>query len=242
MDRKERINKTVTALQEAMGGWQQKMWTALPGILQSFDASKMSAVVQPSIQSQLRDPDTGEWSNVTLPLCLDCPVVFPGGGGFGVTFPLADGDEGLIVFASRCIDSWWQSGGVQPQAEYRMHDLSDGFFIPGAFSNSRVPDDVSTTTARFWKNDGTMYVELGASGVLTLKAPVRIVLDAPITHIIGGLAIDGTVSGVITGGGTVNFGDALIQTSNDVEAGGVSLVDHTHSGVIPGGGSSGPPE
>ena len=47
-----------------------------------------------------------------------------------MTFPIKTGDECLVVFACRAIDVWWQSGGVQPPAETRMHDLSDGFVIP----------------------------------------------------------------------------------------------------------------
>ena len=33
-------------------------------------------------------------------------MVFPGGGGFALTFPVAAGDECLVVFASRCIDDY----------------------------------------------------------------------------------------------------------------------------------------
>ena len=62
------------------------------------------------------------------------PVVFPGGGGFALTFPVAAGDECLVVFASRCIDAWWQSGGVGEPMEPRMHDLSDGFALIGVRS------------------------------------------------------------------------------------------------------------
>lgn len=242
MDRNERINDTVNALQEAQDGFQQKIWTAMPGILQSFDATKMSCVVQPSIQAQLRSPE-GKWNNVTMTLCLDCPVVFPGGGGYGMTFPLAEGDEGLLVFASRCIDSWWQSGGVQGQAEFRMHDLSDGFFVPGAFSNPRVPENVSTTTARFWANGQSLLVELDKNGgIATVRAPTKIVLDSPIVQMTGTFSAGNPdapgVTGTIIGG--ILATDTIVS-NDDVIGGGVSLKTHVHGGVVHGGASTDPP-
>lgn len=237
MDRNERINDTVNALQQAQDGFQQRIWTALPGILDSWDATKMTASVQPAIKTQLRSPE-GTWSDVTISLCVDCPVVFPGGGGYGMTFPLKNGDEGLLVFSSRCIDAWWQSGGVQTQAEYRMHDLSDGFFIPGAFSVPRVPADVSTSKARFWADDTSLLVELDKdSGIATIRAPVKIVLDAPITEMTGTFSAGSLDSPGVTGNviGTINV------TSGDVVVEGVSSKTHKHGGVAVGAGETGEP-
>jgi hypothetical protein len=89
-----------------------------------------------------------------------------------------------VVFASRCIDGWWQSGGVQPPAEFRMHDLSDGFAIPGR-ARSRASSNVSTTTAQLRSDDGLAYVELDPAGhVVKIKAPGGIVLDGDV-HITG---------------------------------------------------------
>jgi phage baseplate assembly protein gpV len=219
-----------------------RVWTSLPGILQSFDATKMTASVQPAVQGQMLDPKTGKFENVTISVCLDVPVQFPRGGGYGFTFPLVSGDEGIIVFSARCIDAWWQSSGVQPQAELRMHDLSDGMFIPGISSVPRVPADISTTTARMWSEDGALMVDLDKpNGTITVKAPVKFVVDAPLTHIMGAIAVDGDVSQNPGGGGTVDFGNANIQTTGTIKQGTVVLGTHAHSGVTTGGGNSGPP-
>lgn len=92
-------------------------------------------------------------------------MVFPGGGGFELTFPLAAGDEGIVVFASRCIDAWWQQSGVQPQAELRMHDLSDGMFIPGMFSQPRLPSPAPSTSVPTLRNsDATVKLEFIPGG------------------------------------------------------------------------------
>lgn len=193
MDRRERADDHLAALQAALQGWQADMWTALPGILQSFDAAKMTASVQPAIQGRKRAQD-GTTSNISLPVLTDCPVIFPAGGGYALTFPLGSGDEGLLVFGSRCIDAWWSQGGVQPQAEMRMHDLSDGFFIPGVFSQPRKLSNVSTSAAVLRTSDGTLSVSVDkASGIVTAKAPTKIVLDAPLVECTGDVHATGAI-------------------------------------------------
>ena len=132
MDRRERLEGygLSEAVLAAMSSHQAGMWTALPGIVQSVNLTAMTVEVEPTVQALLTAADgTETWTNI--PVLPDVPICFPGGGGFTLTFPVAVGDECLVVFSSRCIDAWWQSGGVQPQAELRMHDLSDAFAIIG---------------------------------------------------------------------------------------------------------------
>lgn len=216
-DRRERLDDLEESLRAAMDGRQANIWTALPGIVQSFNAAKQTVVVQPAIKAIQQYP-TGPAKSVALPLLLDCPVFFPKGGGVTLTFPVKEGDECLVVFASRCIDSWWQSGGVQAQAEIRMHDLSDGFAMVGFSSNPEVVSDISTTTVQLRSDDGSTLIELDPDGqVLTLTAP-------------GGLTINADV--------TVN---GKITTTGDVIANGTHVHTHTHGGVQAGGGNTGAP-
>lgn len=183
-----------------MDGRQASIWTAMPGIVESFDASEMTATIQVAIQAQAQAPD-GSFSWVNLPVLIHCPVQFPAGGGFTLTFPVVAGDECLVVFASRCIDSWWQSGGVQPQAEFRMHDLSDGFAFLGFRSQPRKISGISSDATQLRSDDGSCYVELGAGHQVNIVAPGGINLTGPVTA--NGHRIDETHvhSGVTTGGG-----------------------------------------
>lgn len=211
MDRRERLDDGEEGLRVATTALQARMWTAMPGLIQSFNAEALTCVVQPAIQGVVNDRD-GNRSPTDLPLLLDCPVVFPGGGGMALSFPLKPGDECLVVFASRCIDSWWQSGGVQAQAELRMHDLSDGFVLPGVRSQARR-FTASVTATELRTDDGALLLRMHpGSGVISLVAPV------------GGVHVDGTLT--VTG---------------DVIAGNVSLMHHVHSGVQAGSDLSGQP-
>jgi hypothetical protein len=138
----ERANRFEDAIRIAFRGMQAGIWTALPGIVTAFDKDSQTASVQPAVQAYVTDKD-GVQTWVNLPLLVDCPVFFARGNGSSITLPVAVGDECLVVFASRCIDAWWQSGGIQNQAELRMHDLSDGFVFVGFGSTPNALEDFS---------------------------------------------------------------------------------------------------
>jgi len=232
----ERLNSFPEALLAALDGRQAQIWTALPCIIQSFNADALTVVAQPAIKAQVRSPNgTMQW--VSLPLLLDCPVVFPRGGGCTLTFPIADGDECLIIFASRCIDAWWTAGGVQVQSELRMHDLSDGFAIPGPFSQATKISNISTTTAQLRSNDGSTYVELNPSGkVVNVVAPGGMTITAPTVTITGVINVENQ-----QGAAAASTMSGTMKTTGDVIAGTVSLQNHLTSEVLSGGGTSGPP-
>ena len=235
MRRHERYEDPIKALQNAINGRLVETWTALPGIIHSYNAVAMTVQVQPSVQARVLSPNQ-TWSNVSLPLLLDCPVVFPSGGGITLTFPIAEGDECLVVFGSRCIDAWWQNGGVQPQAEIRMHDLSDGFALVGVRSQPRVIPSVSTTTAQLRTDNGSVVLTLDPAGAITLHAPTSITLDAPVTYVTGDLQANSGGHGT----GTSTIAGAL-HTTGDVVAGSISLDNHVHTGVQSGSSNTGGP-
>lgn len=189
---------------------------ALPGIIQSFDAEKCIATVQPAVTGA-KSSSTGSISQESLPLLQDCPVVFPHGGGVAMTFPIEEGDECLIIFADRCIDFWWQSGGVQHPVDDRMHDLSDAFVIPGPTSCPRALSSVSTDSIQIRTDSGSQFIELTKSGNVNITSPT-ITLN-------GNLQVNGRIT-----------------STGDVKAGDISLESHKHSGVESGGSTTGVPE
>jgi hypothetical protein len=52
-----------------------------------------------------------------------------------------------VIFADRCIDFWWQNGGVQEPVDDRVHDLSDAFCIVGPQSQAQKISGISTSRA-----------------------------------------------------------------------------------------------
>lgn len=230
----ERSNDNQEALRVAFDGMARGLWTALIGIVTAYDSSKGTVQVQPAIESVQMMPD-GSLVPVKIAPISDIPVVYLGGGNYVATFPIAVGDEALVIMANRCIDSWWQSGGVQPPADPRHHSITDGFALVGPRSQARKLTGVSTTAAQLRSVDGTEYVEVGPSGIKVV-APAGITLTGPVT-INGDLTLNGTAAGT---GGTFSVGGKITATG-EVQGNGVHLSTHIHSGVQTGGGNSGAP-
>ena len=209
-DRKQLLNCPEEAFRIASEGQQSSLWTALPAIATAVDFTKMTISAQPTIKGEITD-ENGATNFVNLPLLVDVPLCFPRAGGFSITFPVAVNDEVLIVFASRCIDAWWQSGGVQKAMEARMHDLSDGFAILAPSSQPKVLSAISSTAMQIRNDAGTSFIEISADG--------KIKLTASEVDIIGNLKVSGTIQGNTA---TVPIG----------------LSTHVHGGVSTGGGST----
>lgn len=213
-DRRQLLNDAEEAQRLVLDGRQSNIWTAMPCIVTSVDFSTMTLEAQPAIQGTIED-ENGVSRSVNYPLLVDVPIVFPSAGGFTLTMPIAVGDEVLVIFASRCIDSWWQSGGIGRPMEARMHDLSDGFAIPGPKSQPKKISGISSTGAQIRNDAGTTYIEISADGKIKLVSPTEV-------KITGNLKVSGEVT-------------AMSETIP------IALSTHTHSGVTPGGGTSGPP-
>ena len=200
MDRKQFYADLAQVLEVHSRAVRNEIWTALPAIVRAVNLEAQTVNVQPTIQGRKQpaqraqraeDPYEPEW--LDMPELLDCPLVFPRGGNYLISFPVSPGDEVLVVFASRCIDGWWESGQVSPQLDYRMHSLSDGFVIPGVVSKGAAaaglpapsigggdgPAPLSGDALEIRSKDGLTSVKMGEE-VLAVKHPVLITLDAPL--------------------------------------------------------------
>lgn len=235
MNRRERLNDPNVALQDAIRGALAMTWTALPGIVQSFDPVAMTCVVQPAIKARRTLP-SGAVVTDALPLLVDCPVHFPSGGHCTLTFPVTAGDECLVVFSSRCIDSWWQSGGIQEQAELRMHDLSDGFVFVGVRSQQRVIANVSNSATQLRSDDGSTYIELDpASQKVQIVAPGGFDVVAPRSTFSDQVLVEGLltyVAGLVGSGGQGSAAQitGVFNVIGQILANGKRVDDtHTHT-------------
>lgn len=220
MDRRGLLNDPIETQMLVLDGRQSNIWTALPCIVLSVDFTKMTLSAQPAIQGVTYDQNNAA-TFVNLPPVVDVPLIFPSGGGYTITFPIAAGDEVLVVFSSRCIDAWWQSGGIGIPMEMRMHDLSDGFAIPGPKSQPKVISNVSSTSMQIRNDAGTTYLEILPSGRINLVSPSEI-------NITGNLRVSGTI---------VAQGDVVANSLTTP----VHLATHIHSGITTGSDDSGPP-
>lgn len=167
-------------------GRLKNLHTCLPGIIDSFDPDTQTASVQPAIKRIFT-----EQGPVALPVCVDVPVAFPGGGDFFLTFPVQRGDECILFFSERCIDFWFANGGVQLPAEYRLHDLSDAFAQVGVNSQPNKLAALQMDGAELRTRDRSTYLRL-TEGTIYIKG--NIVHEGDTTQT-GNHTSSGTVTG-----------------------------------------------
>jgi hypothetical protein len=175
-----------TAMAAAIRTALLEVHTCMPGTVLSFSAATQTAKVQPNIARLFVGI-----GYVTLPPCLDVPVVFPRGGGYAMTFPVGAGDPCLLLFSERAIDFWFKNGGVQLPAKPRMHSLSDAFALVGASPLTAVIPDFNASAVELRRVDGT-----GA----------KIVLDGTTAHVGG------------TGGEFIAKGEGTLSYLNAIQA------------------------
>lgn len=241
-------------------GRLKDLHTMLPGIIASFDPVTQTASVQPAIKRIFTEKGA-----VNLPVCVDVPVSFPGGGDFFLTFPVKVGDECILLFAERAIDLWHVGGGTNSPAEYRLHDLSDGIAIVGLNSQPHKIPAFNATDTEFRNRAGDTHVQIKPDGTITNMNPGGSTVLSPAGKFTincpGGLEVNGPTAQLnvpqttITGTTTIQNGLAVsgnngtgkatsisgdTNFTGQVSANGHRIDDsHKHTGVTVGGGVTG---
>ncbi|MNO26508.1 hypothetical protein D3C76_163620 [compost metagenome] len=211
----------------AFEGQVADLWTAIPGIIESVDLVAQTVSVQPAIRGTVQD-EKGLVALQNMPLCDDVPICWPRAGGFAVTLPVKKGDECLLVFSARCIDAWWQSGGVQAPLESRMHDLSDAFAIFAPTSQPKKLADVQSDGIEIRTDSRSTYLKL-SEGAITIKG--NIVHEGNYTQT-GDYTQTGNYS--LTGNYT-HTGGTMYSLTKKIDGA------HTHGGVTAGGANTAVP-
>ena len=104
----------------------ESVHVSLPGEIISYNSNNRTAKIQLVIRN---------WKSFdNPPILTDVPVFFPG----NIVFPVSVGDGCLVVFADKCIDAWFENGGVSSPVSARNHSLSDGFAFVGFSSKKNL--------------------------------------------------------------------------------------------------------
>ena len=99
------------------------------GQIQSFDPVKKTAEILIQFKRILSDNTIQEY----FPL-LDCPVFTLQGGGGSIQFPVAKGDDCIVLFSDRSLEIWLNTGVSAAPNSLRTHALSDAIAIVGVNS------------------------------------------------------------------------------------------------------------
>ncbi len=133
MSQTPRLSEVISA---AIEQHQEEVWTAMPGIVVSYDSAKQRANVQPAVD-RIFTTEEGELGLEILPVITNVPICFPGAGDYSITFPVKKGDTVLLVFASCSLDRWLSEGGRVKAHDAVRNDLSDAIAVPGLRSFKR---------------------------------------------------------------------------------------------------------
>lgn len=127
----------------------ERIHTSLPGIVQSYNATVQTAVVQLAVQLR----------GATVPALADVPVVWPGGSSNFVHMDLAANDTVMVLFSEEDFGPWLVSGSVSAPAVLARHGLhavalpglrrtalavTGGHATIGVASELRLGDDTAT--------------------------------------------------------------------------------------------------
>lgn len=205
----ERSPDMLLIIKDAIRGELANLWTSLPCEVESYDPEAVTVDVYPLIKIPVRLPN-GEIEAVEIPKLMDVPVMFPCAGGFTITHPIRKGDECFVSFASRNIDIWWQSGGVQNPFNTRKHDLSDGFAFFRPQSQANKISGISTTDLEIRNDENTCKIQITPDGVINFIG-TKSVFHHPV-EMKSTLTVDG-----------------IIKSLSDVLAKTISLLNHTHT-------------
>ena len=206
---------------------QSNVYTALPAKVLSFNGHTVSCQVM--ITRVIANNQ-----EVSIPPLVDVPAQFPHAGGFCITVPIKTGDEGLVVFSSRCIDGWYTSGSQSKPLDNRINDLSDGFFIVGCNSVPNKIPDFYHDGASMQTDDGSTYIRL-TEGKIYIKGNIEHEGD---TNQTGNYNQNGSFN---QSGGNTNSTGTI--TAEDVKTNrGVDLNTHVHTDVQSGNSTTGAPK
>ena len=131
--------------------------TVMPGIVESYDAEKKRATVQPAINLLLNDEAR---TTMAKPAIQNVPVVQTSGGGFLIQVPLKKGDAVLLFFSERGMDKFKETFEVADPLPNAFFDIRDAIAMPGFGAMEVTP--VTTTGLSIQTEDGETYYQNGA--------------------------------------------------------------------------------
>ena len=200
------------------------------GIIQSFDEADQTATVRIAIKKVFEIQEDGTRVIQERPLLLKCPVIILFGGSTYMTFPIAAGDECLVLFNDREIDGWWTTGSAQAPQSPRAHSSSDAFALVGVRSLQKSIESYLTTGIRL--SHETARLDMTQDQIDTIASEFIHTGNMQVTgnsDVGGNLSVIGTTT--VTGETTLED-NASVEGDLEVQGGFTVLGTVTGSGGV----------
>ena len=198
--------------------------TAMPGLIDTFDAASRRARVRPALQLVTAEGEALERSPA-----LNVPVLFPSGGGFSVLVPLSAGDPVWMMFSERGLSAFKRTFDLAIPDVTRFFDESDAVVLAGFGPLEVAP--ATETGLSLQTNDGarSVRVEEDAVEVHSENARVRVGSEEVVVDVDGPVVLNADEVHVGGRSGQRLATEAFVERYYNV---------HTHSLPM---GVSGPP-
>ena len=131
------------------------------GIVETFDGDTCTAQVRIANKMVIGLDEAGIQQTIDYPL-ITAKVYFLGNATRGVTIPLSKGDEGIILFNDREIESWFINGEINNLSYDRAHHITDAIFLVGMHSQPKMLQFVADCI-NLWYND--TYIRISKDDV-----------------------------------------------------------------------------
>lgn len=154
------------------------------------------------------------------PVLVGVPFIVLGGGGSSLTFPIAKGDNCLLLFCDFEIDRWWESGEAQPSNYDRKHDISDAFAIIGVHSMVDLLQGYS------------QYVQLKYSNNSSIIVGESIDIDNEQTNVSGKLDVVGDISGQSKATAELHSTHGATGSFTSADSKTITVVDGIITGIV----------
>jgi hypothetical protein len=149
----------------------------LAGFVDRIPPDLQLATVELALRETYEDAE-GARRVQAIPTIPEVPVLWPGGGGYGLACPLAAGDTVLVVFVDRNVDAWMSSGALSTPADDRRHALTDAVAIPILRPRAKPLDHADASKLRLGQLDGGGGSVYALVRVDKLEAELKTLKDA----------------------------------------------------------------
>ena len=174
------------------------VFTAFPAKVLSYTVSSQKCDADPQIHDTYINA-AGERVSEPLPILAGIPMMFPRGGGFGLTLPVTAGDYVLIVCTQYSLDLWLEGAQKGDPGNLTEFSLAGAIAIPGIFPNKDALTDLADGSNMKMGQDGGMQVTItpsqveigGNSDAAALASKVDALIAAFDSHVHPGVTAGG---------------------------------------------------
>lgn len=144
-------------------------FAAVPGVVESYDSGTGVAVIKPAVQQV-----GGDGVVYDMPPVPDVRVLFMGTGGADIVLELVEGDTGMLLASSLCMDQWQEGGDLSAKpTSTRRGNLSDAVFLPCRLTKPQVHavGGAGVKTRVLIDPDGNVEITAGGTTKAVALAP-----------------------------------------------------------------------